>query len=140
MQRIVAEEKLEVLHPEFGTRPRVYYRNLARFRTLFIGGAVAGELAGTLECLEGAAVTLERAGEAVATARTDAYGDFKFSGLAAGSGAYRLSIVDARFAPKSIEVRLGDQSIYLGDIRLAPRASGAQTTAGAAARGAVPTP
>ena len=27
-------EKLELLHPEYGTRPRVYYKNLYRFESV----------------------------------------------------------------------------------------------------------
>ena len=56
MQRIVAEEGLEVLHPEYGTRPRVYYRNLDRFYKVFVGGSLAGEIGGVTECIEGARV------------------------------------------------------------------------------------
>ena len=137
MRRLAAEEGLEVLHPEYGTKPRVWYRNLDRFRALFIGGSVAGEIAGAVECVEGARVTLERDGRAVATMRTDAYGDFKFAGLGPGSGAWRLRIDDDRFAPATIDVELGTQSVYRGDLRLAPRAHAA---AGAGARNAVPTP
>ena len=65
-----------------------------------------------------------------ATARTDAYGDFKFGGLDVDSGAYRLTLSDERFAPASIDVALRDQSVYLGDIRLAPRATAAHESAG----------
>jgi Fe-S-cluster-containing dehydrogenase component len=140
MRRIVDSERLEVLHPEYGTRPRVWYRNLDRFRTLFIGGSVAGEIAGTLECIEGAQAVLEHAGRAVATARTDTWGDVKFSGLEPGSGPWRLTIADERFAPKTIEVRLGEASVYLGEIRLAPRGAAAPSTAGASAPGVVSTP
>ena len=115
----------------------VYYRNLARFRSLFIGGAVAGEFAGIVECVDGAAVTLEQRGRTVATARTDAYGDFKFGGLDVDSGAYRLTISDGRFASASIDVELRDRSVYLGDIRLAPRPAVAQEAGSGAAAGAV---
>jgi Fe-S-cluster-containing dehydrogenase component len=51
MQRIVDDEQLEVLNPEFGTASRVYYRNLRRFRPVFIA-----------DCVEGALVTLESRG------------------------------------------------------------------------------
>ena len=137
MRRIVAADGLEVLHPEHGTAPRVYYRNLGRFRSLFIGGSVAGAIAGTVECVEGARVTLEQRGRTVATARTDPYGDFKFGGLDVDSGAYRLAIDDERFAPASFDVELGGQSAYLGDIRLAPRATAAHEAAGRPAPDAV---
>ena len=138
MKRIVAEEGLEVLHPEYGTAPRVYYRNLKRFRSLFIGGSIAGELAGVVECVDGAQVTLEQQGRVVATARTDAYGDFRLGGLDVDSGAYRLTIADERFAPASIDVELRGESVYLRDIGLAPRPAVAQEATRGAASHAVP--
>lgn len=117
MQRIVREEKLQVLRPELGTRPRVYYKNLDRWNKVFVAGSVAGKIGGMLECVEGAKVTLEKDGRRVAEAVTDAYGDFRFTGLEEGSGAYRVGISDARFAPKSLEVKLGG-TVVLNDIVL----------------------
>jgi Fe-S-cluster-containing dehydrogenase component len=117
MQRIVREEKLQVLRPELGTKPRVYYKNLDRWNKVFVAGSVAGRIGGVLECIEGAKVTLEKDGRRVAEALTDPYGDFRFAGLDEGSGAYRLGISDARFAPKSLDVRLGGTAV-LNDIVL----------------------
>jgi hypothetical protein len=120
MQRIAREEKLEVLRPELGTRPRVYYKNLQRFRSVFIGGAVAGRQAGVEECIADARVRLGRAGQVLGEQRSDTYGEFRFSGLAPGSGAYTLEIEAARFAPKHLEVRVQDESLCLGAIELQP--------------------
>ena len=117
MQRIVKEEGLEVLHPEYGTRPRVYYKNLDRFYRVFVGGSLAGAIDGVTECVEAARVVLEKDGKAVAEARSDAYGDFRFGGLEEDNGAYRLQISDARFAAKSIDFEL-HQSACLGTIML----------------------
>src|SRR4029078_3359852 len=36
--RMVRDEGLEVIRPELGTKPRVYYRNLWRYSKCFIGG------------------------------------------------------------------------------------------------------
>jgi Fe-S-cluster-containing dehydrogenase component len=117
MQRRAREEKLEVLHPEYGTKPRVYYKNLDRWNKVFVAGSVAGKIRGVLECVEGAKVTLEKDGRRVAEAVTDPYGDFRLAGLEEESGAYRLGISDARFAPKSLEVKLGG-AVVLNDIVL----------------------
>jgi Fe-S-cluster-containing dehydrogenase component len=117
MQRIVREEKLQVLRPELGTKPRVYYKNLDRWNKVFVAGSVAGKIGRMLECVEGAKVTLEKDGRRVAEAVTDPYGDFRFAGLEEGSGAYRLGVSDARFAPKSLEVKLGG-TVVLDDIVL----------------------
>jgi len=122
MQRIAQEEKLVVLHPEFGTRPRVYYKNLDRYFKAFVAGSLAGEIGGVTECIEGARVTLERDGKTLAETRSDPYGDFRFDGLDEESGDYRVSIEDARFSARTVAFRLG-QSSHLGTVVLAARAA-----------------
>src|SRR5690606_6702396 len=92
MARMAEEEGLEVLKPELGTKPRVWYRNLWRFTTAFIGGSVSAEADGVLDCVQGATVTLTKDGKTVAETVTDNYGDFKFDRLEEGSGAYIVEI------------------------------------------------
>jgi len=120
MQRIVAEEGLEVLRPELGTRPRVYYKNLQRFHAVFIGGALTGELAGVVECIADARIRLERAGRMLAEQRSDTYGEFRFGGIEPGSGGYTLHVQDARFRDRSIAVQVQRDSVCLGPIALQP--------------------
>jgi len=122
MKKVVEEEGLEVLHPEYRTRPRVYYKNLDRYLKAFVGGSLAGAIDGVTECVEGARVSLHRGGEKIAESRSDPYGDFRFRGLAEGSGAYRIEIAHERFAPKALEFNLGE-STYLGTIALTARAA-----------------
>ena len=122
MQRIAREEKLSVLHPEYGTKPRVYYRNLERWTRVFVAGSVAGKIGGVTECIDGARVLLERDGAKLAESMSDAYGDFRFNGLEEGSGAYRVRIEDVRFAPKTLDVALG-KTVVLGAIVLEQRQS-----------------
>jgi Fe-S-cluster-containing hydrogenase component 2 len=122
MRDIVQREKLEVLHPEYETRPRVYYKNLDRFLKAFVAGSLAGEVGGVTECIEGARVSLQREGRKIAETRSDPYGDFKFRGLEENSGAYRIEIAEERFAAKSVEFDL-KESAYLGTISLITRLS-----------------
>ncbi len=122
MRRLVKDEGLEVLQPEAGTRPRVYYRNLDRYTKALVGGSVAGPVAGIEECIAGAAVSLVRDGRKVAETVTDTFGDFRFDGLGEGSGAYRLEIRKSGFVPGTLDVTLG-QSAYLGVITLASAAA-----------------
>lgn len=124
MARIVEGEGLAVLHPEYGTRPRVYYKNLDHYEKVFVAGSVAGDIGGVTECVEAARVVLERNGRILAEARTDCYGDFKFSGLDSGTGSYRVRISDERFAPKALDVELEGCSC-LGTIVLDQRMHGA---------------
>jgi Fe-S-cluster-containing dehydrogenase component len=120
MQRMVKEEALEVLHPEYRTRPRVYYKNLDRWFKAFVGGSLAGSAGGVSECVEGAEVVLKQDGRRIAATRSDPYGDFKFGGLEEGSGRLRIEIIAARYADKAIEFELG-ASTYLGTIALEAR-------------------
>ena len=102
MARMAREEGLEVLKRELGTRPRVYYRNLWRYATCFIGGAQ---------------VRLSKDGRIIADTTSDYYGDFKFDKLDEDSGSYVIEIsIDGR-SKRTVEVTLGP-SINLGEIRL----------------------
>ncbi len=117
MARIVAEEGLEVLRPELGAKPRVYYKNLSRYTKAFVGGSVVAEAGGVVDCVEGAQVNLKKGGETIRDAVTDNYGDFKIDGLDEDSGGYRIEISHPRFAGKTMEFDL-PESLYLGVIRL----------------------
>ena len=117
MAEIAREQGLEVIKPELGTRPRVYYKNLWRYSTCFIGGSVSREANGIVDCVEGANVRLVTNGAVVAQAVTDNYGDFKFDRLDENSGDYVVEIAAAGLADKTVSATLG-ASVSLGDIRL----------------------
>ena len=116
MARIAGEQELDVMKPEAGTKPRVYYENLWRYSKCFIGGSVSAEANGAVDCVEGAMVRLLKDGNPVATTTTDNYGDFKFDRLNEGSGRYSVEI-SALGRSKSVEATLGE-SRNLGEIRL----------------------
>ncbi len=116
MARMARDDNLEVMKPEAGTRPRVYYRNLWRYNKSFIGGSVATEVDGLVDCVEGAAVRLNKNGQTVAQATTDNYGDFKFDRLDEESGRYTIEITGFGRS-KTVDATLGT-SVFLGEIRL----------------------
>jgi Fe-S-cluster-containing dehydrogenase component len=116
MRRIAREQGLEVLKPELGTKPRVYYKNLYRYTKAFIGGSVSAETNGAVDCVEGAAVRLLKDGNSIAEMATDNYGDFKFDELDEGGGKYTVE-VSSNGRTKTVEVELG-VSRNLGEIRL----------------------
>ena len=117
MAKTAKDEDLVVLKPELGTKPRVYYRNMWRYSTAFIGGSVSYMIGGMIDCLEGATVRLKQGGKVVAELMTDNYGDFKFDKLPEDSGDYTVEIEAQGHASKSVPVSLG-KSAYLGEIRL----------------------
>ena len=116
MARMARDENLEVMKPEAATKPRVYYRNLWRYSKAFVGGSVATEANGMVDCVEGASVRLIKDGRTIAQATTDNYGDFKFDRLDENSGRYTVE-VSALGKARTIEAELG-ASVFLGEIRL----------------------
>ena len=129
MAQIAQDEGLEVLSPEFGTRPRVYYKHLARFRSVFIGGALTGVRAGVVECIAEARIRLLRAGKRVAEQHSDTFGEFRFRDIAPESGAYTLRIEVPHFLEKIIDVQVRGDSVCLGAIELEPAGAPAAVTA-----------
>ncbi|MGO9682149.1 MAG: 4Fe-4S dicluster domain-containing protein [Beijerinckiaceae bacterium] len=123
MREIAAREGLRVLEPELETRPRVWYRNLARFDHCFIGGTVSRTSAGVTDCVAGASVELYQNDSLVMRSTTDAFGDFRFEGLAPASGDYEVRV---RYGGdrRSVAVRLREDSVYLGEIALANTVAG----------------
>ncbi|MCL6477473.1 MAG: carboxypeptidase regulatory-like domain-containing protein [Peptococcaceae bacterium] len=110
MGKIKEAEKLEEIHPEYGTKPRVYYKNLYRYTKHFIAGHVALQVQD--ECAEGAKVTLvNELTKSSAVTVTNNYGDFKFDNLE--SGRYTVEVEYGGFGKQSRTVEL-DKSINLG--------------------------
>jgi Fe-S-cluster-containing dehydrogenase component len=127
MQRRKEREGLEVLKPELGTRPRVYYKNLHLMTRCFVGGSVAADVASAVgaasaatieECVVGAEVVLKHNGHEVARATTDMFGEFKIDQLEPNSRGYQLDVTGSagRFA---MQFDLGEESRYLGVLKLA---------------------
>jgi Fe-S-cluster-containing dehydrogenase component len=116
MTRMVRDEGLEVLRPELGTKPRVYYRNLWRYSQCFVGGSVSTAGNGVIDCVEGAKVRLLKNGRVVGETTTDNYGDFKFDRLDENSGEYVVEI-SANGSTRTVDAQLG-ASLNLGEIRL----------------------
>lgn len=118
MRRLQAERGLEVLKPELGTRPRVYYQNLHLMNKCFVGGTVVMIRSGVEECAAGAEVVLSKDGREVGRATTDTFGEFKIDRLQANSGSYRLEAAGAA-GRCALQFDLGGESRYLGVLKLA---------------------
>jgi Fe-S-cluster-containing dehydrogenase component len=118
MQRIRSAEGLEVLKPELGTRPRVYYRNLHLMTKCFVGGTVVKRVGSVEECAAGVEVVLTLGGREAGRATTDAFGEFKIDGLEPGSGRYRID-ASGPSGRLTVQFDLGEDSLYLGVLTLA---------------------
>ncbi len=117
MQALVEQESLEVLHPEYETRPRVYYKNLYRFTQCFIGGSLIASKDGVSDCVAGARITVRKNGEVSAETVSDEYGEFKCDRLLPDSGEYTVEIAAQGCTAQTLTVALAD-SVYLGTIEL----------------------
>ena len=100
----------ELLYPEYGTKPRVYYKNLPK---KFVAGTVYDPV--ELEVVIGATCTLKgTSGEFTET--TDNFGDFWFFDLPDDDFTLTIS---ADGKTKTLEVSTKEKDIGLSDIALA---------------------
>lgn len=117
MERLKVEENLEVLRPELGTRPRVYYKNLHLFTQCFVGGTVVHVVNGVEECAAGVEVALQQHGRTVGQATTDTFGEFVIDRLEPNSGNYEI-VATGPSGTCSMRFDLGPESRYLGVLTL----------------------
>lgn len=118
MKRIAADEGLEVLKPELGTKPRIYYKNLHLITKCFVGGTVVHHVNGVEECAAGVEVVLEKDGREVGRATTGTFGEFVIDKLEPRSGGYHLKATGTS-GRYTTQVDLADESRYLGVMPLA---------------------
>jgi len=105
--------KAEVLHPEYGTKPRVYYLNLPK---PFIAGAVYDPEKD--ECIQGATVTArDLADGKVYSTTTDEFGDFWLKNLE-WNKVYSITIEHPAYYTKVIGAVSTTRDVNLGDIPL----------------------
>ena len=101
--------KAELLNPESGTRPRVYYIGLPK---RFIAGTVYDP--SIKEVVAGATCTLTGAGGPL-VATTDEFGDFWFEGLKAGTYSLKIESNGKTWTKNDIST---EKDVGLGDIAL----------------------
>jgi Fe-S-cluster-containing dehydrogenase component len=114
MAATAAAEGLEVYRPDLVPQARVYYKNLYKWTTAFLGGSVVYQ--DSDECAESVQVTVTAAGKRVGEALTNNYGDFVVDKLAPGE-AYTLTLEAAGYRPLSRDVVL-EASLNLGQLFL----------------------
>lgn len=119
LQSMVSAEGLTVLHPEFGTAPRVYYRGLADTLSHMVGGNLyRGDAEGHQRNLAGAEVVLVDSSDRIERmTKTDYFGDFRFSGLPAVSSTVEVKVrVNGKLKVLTNQNRSG--SVNLGSFKV----------------------
>jgi hypothetical protein len=118
MAAVVETEGLEVLRPELGAKPRVYYKNLHLFEKAFVAGNVV--YGDTDECAEGAAAVVTAGagpgGAVVGEAVASNYGDFYVDRLEPGQ-QYTVTVSAPGYASVAQAVTL-DASLNIGVLKL----------------------
>jgi hypothetical protein len=116
LKDIINKGKGEILNPEFGSKPRVYYIGLPK---RFVAGTVLCQKIG--EPLENAKVTLSNLStrESITT-KVDNYGDFEYEGLEIGA-KFSVLIEKAGYQTKLMEPVHTEKDVYLGEIFLLPK-------------------
>lgn len=114
VSKIIASGRAELLHSEYGTRPRVYYLGLPQYTKYFMVGTMVFE--DTDECAERVSMTITNSftGKSTAT-KTNNFGDFIFDALELGK--YIVKIEHPGYSVNMINVDLRADT-YLGDIML----------------------
>lgn len=116
MSEKIKTEHLQAWKPEFGTKPRVFYKNLYRFNSVFIAGSVANKTGE--DCVSDAEVFLEFEDSVLQKTKSDEFGDFKFDQVAINSGPYKV-IVTANNLCKEIDISKVDvEAINLGVVTI----------------------
>lgn len=106
------KEKVEVFHPEYEAKPRVYYKGLPK--PFFAGTVVGKDTREILEAVKITATDLFNDRRFVAT--TDGFGDFWFREMEIGH-KYRIDLESAGYV-KNTMVVTADKDRNLGDIIL----------------------
>ncbi len=113
LKDLIDGKGVEVLHPEFGTEPKVYYIGLPK---RFVAGAVfRSEDDEPLEDVEIKLVNHATGG--TFEAKTDNYGDFELEGLEI-NGEYSLTLKKKGYYQEEIKSLRTEDDIYLGKILL----------------------
>lgn len=94
---LLAQDSLDPLRPELGTRPSVAYAHLGRFARLRLAGEVVARVRGLEECLEGATVRLLRGGAETRRQVTGVFGTFAFDDVPGDLAEYAVEVSAAGF-------------------------------------------
>jgi Fe-S-cluster-containing dehydrogenase component len=113
ISKLLRSQALEILHPEYGLKPRVNYVGLPK--SFIAGSVIFGDKKD--ECAAKVKVTI-KGRKTKKTMKTDNFGDFEFEGVQPETD-YSVTIEQAGYVPREFQVRTM-KDIYLGDIVLAP--------------------
>lgn len=110
--QLVAAGNTQTFHPEYGTKPNVFYIGLPM---TFLAGAV---LANGGDYIQGATVTVTDTSGHTFSTTTNGFGDFEFDQLTAGT-TYTLNVTASGMVSATQTIVLS-QDMHIGDVVLNP--------------------
>lgn len=108
-EQLVENQKLKPLY-ESSHKPRVLYRNLHKYTTCFISGALAYKQDGIEKAAADATVRLKLNGEVLKEVKTDFFGEFKIDRIPKNSGTFEIEGSLSGYNPIHCHVTVGDES------------------------------
>lgn len=108
-EKIVEFQKLKPLY-DGDHKPRVLYRNLYKYTTCFISGALAYKKDGIEKAATDATVLLKLNGEILKEVQTDFFGEFKIDHIPKNSGTFEIEGLMTGYRPVHREVTVGEGS------------------------------
>lgn len=115
-EQMIIDQALKPLNGG-ANKPMVLYKNLEKYTTNFISGALAYEEDGIEKAAEGAAVTLYLGDTLLKEVETDFFGEFKFDHIPPNTGNFRIECHLSGYAPLSAEVTMENESVCLDVMR-----------------------
>lgn len=109
----VIEKQLLKPMTDGSNAPRVYYKNLYKYTTCFVGGALVYPAGDLKKAAVGATVQLTMNGENLGEYRTDFLGEFKIDHIPKHSGTFKLICTLDGYRPIEKEVTVGTKSLFL---------------------------
>lgn len=116
-ERMAQQQHLEPLY-DWNCKPRVLYRNLYKYNTLFLAGSASYRDGETERAAAGAKVRLSLNGEFLKEAETDFLGEFKIHRIPPDSGVFQLEISLEGFRTVTLDVPVEKESVGLENVVL----------------------
>jgi Fe-S-cluster-containing dehydrogenase component len=98
-------------------KPRVLYKNLHKYTSNFIVGALTFQDGDIERAAAGAKVRLSLGGVPLAETETDFFGEFKFDGIPNDTGLFQIDCALYGFKDAQIEATVGKESVCLEPLR-----------------------
>ncbi|MCP4181868.1 MAG: oxidoreductase [Hyphomicrobiales bacterium] len=115
---LIEQDNLEPLRPDLNTKPRVLYKNLHLYSSIFIAGEVVGMADDVIDCVTNAKVLLSTKDKQLVSTHTDAFGEFKFDGLKPDRTDYSLTITHEKFSTKTVNFKVMENCVVFDEIML----------------------